>query len=57
MQEITVLKRKIEESEIEKEKLKAKVVEYQTKIASKTSYKPISKTAQTKVIIYILEFK
>ncbi|XP_026815432.1 golgin subfamily A member 6-like protein 22 [Rhopalosiphum maidis] len=47
-QEITVLKRKIEEFEVEKDQLKAKVLEYQTKLASKKTYKPISKQAQTK---------
>lgn len=46
-----MLKRKIEEFEVERDQLKAKVVDYQTKIASKSSYKPISKTAQTKVIL------
>ncbi|XP_025418360.1 myosin-8 isoform X2 [Sipha flava] len=47
-QEITVLKRKIEEFEVEKEHLKAKVVDYQTKLASKSSNKPIVKTVQSK---------
>lgn len=46
-----MLKRKIEEFEIEKDQLKAKVVEYQTKIATKSSSKPISKTAQAKVMM------
>jgi len=45
-----VLKRKIEEFEVEKDQLKAKVLDYQTKVASKSSSKPISKIAQTKVI-------
>lgn len=58
IQEIIVLKRKIEEFEIEKDQLKSKVLEYQTKLASKISNKPISKTAQTKVIILCwLKFK
>lgn len=51
LQEITVLKRKIEESEVEKEQLKAKVLDYQTKLKSKNTLKPITKTPQTKVII------
>jgi hypothetical protein len=46
-----VLKRKIEEFEVEKDQLKAKVLEYQTKLASKKIYKPISKQAQTKVML------
>lgn len=45
-----MLKRKIEEFEIEKDQLKAKVVEYQTKLASKSSSNIISKTAQAKVM-------
>ncbi|XP_022172248.1 rootletin-like [Myzus persicae] len=47
-QEITVLKRKIEEFELEKDQLKAKVLDYQTKLASKKTYKPISKPTQSK---------
>lgn len=49
-QEITVLKRKIEEFELEKDQLKSKIVEYQKKIASKST-KPATKTLQSKVII------
>lgn len=49
-----MLKRKIEEFEVEKEQLKAKVVDYQTKLASKSTYKPITKTGQNKVkILYV----
>lgn len=50
MQEITVLKRKIEEFEFEKDQLKAKIVEYQKKLASKST-KPVTKTLQSKVTI------
>lgn len=46
-----MLKRKIEEFEVEKEQLKAKVVDYQTKLASKSIYKPVTKTGQNKVKI------
>lgn len=46
-----MLKRKIEEFEVEKEQLKAKIVDYQTKIASKSTYKPTTKTVQNKVKI------
>lgn len=57
LQEISVLKRKVEEFEVENDKLKAKVVDYQTKLASKSTYKPITKTAQTKVIYFICLLK
>lgn len=49
MQEITVLKRKIEEFDVEKDQLKAIIVDYQTKLKSKSTNKPITKTPQTKV--------
>lgn len=50
LQEIAVLKRKVEEFEREKNQLKAKVIEYQTKLTSKSTNKPISKIVQTKVV-------
>lgn len=50
LQEITVLKRKIEEFEFEKDQLKAKIEEYQKKLVSKSS-KPVTKTLQSKVTI------
>jgi len=52
-----VLKRKIEEFEVEKDQLKAKVLEYQTKLASKKTYKPISKSAQPKVMSVVLKLE
>ncbi|XP_050432540.1 myosin-6 isoform X2 [Adelges cooleyi] len=47
-QEIIVLKRKLEGTEIEKDKLKAKVVEYQMKTSTKVINKPTPKTTQSK---------
>lgn len=52
-----MLKRKIEEFELEKDQLKAKVLDYQTKLASKKTYKPISKPTQSKVMLVVLKFK
>lgn len=48
-----MLKRKIEEFEVEKDQLKAKVVEYQKKLTSKST-KPVIKTLQSKVINAVL---
>lgn len=50
-----MLKRKIEEFEVEKDQLKTKVLEYQTKLAAKKTYKPISKSAQSKVMLVVIK--
>lgn len=57
LQEITVLKRKVEEYEKEKDQLKAKIVEYQTNLTSRITNKPITKIVQNKVRICPLKYK